>query len=208
MHDDRPVANNMRIVILAGLLCLTASSTAHAADPGKAADPPAREDGRDSAQLCRHCHGEGGVSVHPDVPNLAGQNAAYLLDQMNKFAAGERKSESMQALIKALTPEQRASIALYFSRQSAMPQPVKNASQLAEGKRLYAKLCIYCHGASGYGTDNIPRLANQQTIYLQLALRRYRNGSGERIDPRMHADTRSLTDQDIVNLSHYLGNLR
>jgi cytochrome c553 len=202
------VLNNMRILILAGLVGMTAISTAHAADSGQAADIAARENGRDSAQLCRHCHGVAGVSPHGDVPNLAGQNAAYLLDQMNKFAAGQRRSELMEGLIKALTPEQRASIALYFSRQTVMPQPVKNAAQLAEGKKLYARLCIYCHGATGYGADSIPRLAGQQTAYLQLSLKRYRNGGGERIDPQMQAYTRGLKDHDIANLAAYLGSLR
>ena len=41
--------------------------------------------GEKSASVCRHCHGVGGNSVLPEVPNLASQNSAYLLEQMNKF---------------------------------------------------------------------------------------------------------------------------
>jgi cytochrome c553 len=198
----------MRILTFAGLVCMMAISTAQAADVKPAGDEVTLKSGRESAQFCRHCHGVGGTSVHEDIPNLAGQNAAYLLDQMNKFAAGQRKAEFMEGLIKALKPHERAGIALYFSQQSVMPQPVKNRSQAEEGKKLYAKLCINCHGENGYGTDRIPRLASQQAAYLQLSLKRYRSGSGERIDPRMQAYTRNLKDTDITNLSSYLSSLR
>lgn len=149
-----------------------------------------------------------GATAYGDVPNLAGQNAAYLLDQMNKFVAGQRKSEFMEGLIKALKPEERASIALYFSRQTASPQPVKDVARTEQGKKLYAKLCLSCHGVNGYGSDRVPRLAGQQVVYLELSLKRYRNGSGERIDSRMQAYTRNLRDQDILDLTAYLSSLR
>ena len=187
---------------------MMAISTAQAADVEPAGDEVTLKSGRESAQFCRHCHGVGGTSIHEDIPNLAGQNAAYLLDQMNKFASGKRKSDFMEGLIKALKPEERASIALYFAQQKVMPQPVRSSAAINEGKNLYAKLCINCHGASAYGSDNIPRLASQQTVYLQLSLKRYRSGSGERIDPRMQSYTRNLKDQDIDNLAAYLASLR
>lgn len=187
---------------------LLLATTGIAADSMPASSPSPLKSGREGAQYCRHCHGVGGTSVYKDIPNLAGQNAAYLLDQMNKFAAGQRKSEFMEGLIKALKPEERANIALYFSQQTVAAHPVKNNAQVEEGKKLYARLCIYCHGASGYGSESIPRLASQQTTYLQLSLKRYRSGSGKRINPRMQAYTRNLQDADIVNLSAYLASLR
>ena len=45
---------------------------------------------RKVAAFCANCHGEGGNSVKPDVPNLAGQNTAYLLDQVRQFSDGRR----------------------------------------------------------------------------------------------------------------------
>lgn len=191
-----------------GPACLLLSFSALAADPASVAAPAPPGSGQESAQFCRHCHGESGISAHPDIPNLAGQNAAYLLDQMNKFAAGQRTSEFMQGLIKALKPEERANIALHFSRQKVRPQPARNNTQAEVGGKLYARLCVHCHGANAYGSDHIPRLAGQQTVYLQLSLKRYRGGSGERIDPRMQSHTRNLKDQDIENLAAYLASLR
>lgn len=194
------------LLLLAGLLLAGPAL----AQPTRAAADATRlvQAGQENARFCRHCHGEAGVSVHADVPNLAGQNAAYLLDQMNKFAEGRRKDEFMEGLIKALKPQERASIALYFSQQRVLPQPVKNGAQVEEGGALYAKLCVSCHGADAHGTARFPRLAGQQRLYLQRSLERYRNGSGERIDPRMASYTRNLKQQDIVNLAAYLASLR
>ena len=183
-------------------------SSAHAADPKPTPDETALRNGQKSAQFCRHCHGVGGSSVREDTPNLAGQNEAYLLTQMEKFVSGKRKNEFMEGLIKALTPEERKNIALYFSQQEVVVKPVANAAQAASGKRLYESLCISCHGATAYGTEKVPRLASQQPPYLQDSLKRYRSGSGERIDPLMAAYTRNLKDADIVNLSAYLASMR
>jgi cytochrome c553 len=194
--------------ILAGLVFITVCSAALALDLRASNASTLLKNGREAAQFCRHCHGEGGVSPHADVPNLAGQNAAYLLDQMNKFAAGQRKSEFMEGLIKALKPEERASIALYFSQEKVAPRVAGNGGEAEEGRALYTRLCRHCHGEEAHGTERVPRLAGQHDSYLQLSLRRYRNGGGERIDPKMSAYTRNLNDRDIANLAAYLTRLR
>ncbi len=174
-------------------------------DPAKLSAAVLR--GQKDASVCRHCHGAGGNSVLPEVPNLASQNAGYLLEQMNKFVQGQRKSSAfMEGMIKALTPEERINIALFLSRQPVAPKPA--SARNVAGKNLYDKLCVSCHGASGTGTHTIPRLAGQQVAYLEDSLKRYRSGDGERIDPRMAAYTRNLKDADIQNLAAYLATLQ
>jgi cytochrome c553 len=174
-------------------------------DPAKL--PAAVQRGQKDASVCRHCHGAGGNSVLPEVPNLASQNAGYLLEQMNKFVLGQRKSSAfMEGMIKALTPEERINIALFLSRQPVAPKPA--GAHSVAGKNLYAKLCVSCHGGTGTGTHTIPRLAGQQAAYLEDSLKRYRSGAGERIDPRMAAYTRNLKDADIENLAAYLSTLQ
>lgn len=174
-------------------------------DPAKLSAAVLR--GQKDASVCRHCHGAGGNSVLPEVPNLASQNAGYLLEQMNKFVQGQRKSSAfMEGMIKALTPEERINIALFLSRQPVAPKPA--GARNVAGKNLYDKLCVSCHGAGGTGTHTIPRLAGQQVAYLEDSLKRYRSGDGERIDPRMAAYTRNLKDADIQNLAAYLSTLQ
>jgi cytochrome c553 len=172
-------------------------------DPGSLSEALRR--GQQSAAVCRHCHGAGGNSVLTEVPNLASQNAGYLLEQMNKFALGQRKSSAfMEGMIKALTPDERIAVALFLSQQPVARKPAAARTHSAAGKRLYDKLCVSCHGADGSGTDTIPRLAGQQVKYLEDSLTRYRSGNGERVDPRMAAYTRNLKDTDIRNLAAYL----
>ncbi|MDT3707127.1 MAG: c-type cytochrome [Thiobacillus sp.] len=164
--------------------------------------------GQRDASVCRHCHGIGGNSMMSDVPNLASQNAAYLLEQMNKFVLGQRKSSPfMEGMIKALTPDERINIALFLSQQPVARKPASMTAQDGAGRKLYGQVCFHCHGENGTGSRRIPRLAGQQTQYLEDSLKRYRSGSGERTDPRMAVFTRNLTDTDIRHLAAYLSTL-
>ena len=79
--------------------------------------------GRKASFFCANCHGENGISKTPDVPNLAGQNPAYILEQMRKFVSGERKDPFMQGLIKVLKDEERVQIALYYASVPVAPTP-------------------------------------------------------------------------------------
>lgn len=217
-----------RLTRAAAVMCLAAAAAAaHAQAPAKTLPPSSAEmhekltqisqnpvahaasiqRGQKSAGVCRHCHGVGGNSVMPDVPNLASQNSAYLLEQMNKFAAGQRKSSRfMEGMIRALTPDERIDIAVFLAAQPVARQTVKGGEDVA-GKQLYGKLCITCHGTTGAGSSTIPRLAGQQIEYVEDSLKRYRKGNGERIDPLMAAYTRKLSDADIRHLAAYLATL-
>src|SRR2546421_12815977 len=46
--------------------------------------------GRKVADFCANCHGPSGQSTKADVPNLAGQNTSYALQQLQKFTEGKR----------------------------------------------------------------------------------------------------------------------
>jgi cytochrome c553 len=176
-----------------------------AASPGEL--PAAIRRGQTAAAVCRHCHGPGGNSALPDVPNLASQNADYLLEQMNKFVLGTRKSSDfMTGMIRALTPEERVDIALFLSRQPVAYAPAARGSDA--GRALFGQLCAKCHGDAAAGSHRIPRLAGQQMKYLEDSLKRYRSGMGERLDPMMAAYTRNLEDTDILALAAHLAALR
>lgn len=163
--------------------------------------------GKKSGAFCMRCHGDGGYSNQPDTPNLASQNSAYLVEQMNKLADGRRKNAFMEAMIKALTLEERVDIALYFSTQPVPGTTPKDMASAARGKALFQKVCINCHGEKGAGTNKIPRIAGQQAEYLVESITRYRNGSGERIDAQMAAFTRGLKDPDITSLATYISSI-
>jgi cytochrome c553 len=68
------------------------------------------EAGRKASSFCANCHGVDGNSKLAEVPNLAGQNPIYLLNQVNKFYTGERKDQWMEPAIKLLNETERLNI--------------------------------------------------------------------------------------------------
>ena len=74
--------------------------------------------GRNLAAACANCHGTNGVSLQ-GMPNLAGQQRAYLVQQMQDFKTGKRPATIMHQLAKGYTDEQIDALAAYFSAQKA-----------------------------------------------------------------------------------------
>ncbi len=79
------------------------------------------------AEVCTQCHGAGGLSASPNIPNLAGQNEAYLLTQLkafrkstiplaNAFVFPNRRHPEMSRLARHLTNANLRAIAAYFNR--------------------------------------------------------------------------------------------
>lgn len=163
--------------------------------------------GKKASFFCANCHGEDGNSRYPEVPNLAGQNPAYLLEQIRKFGAGQRKDEFMQGLIKVLSEDERVQIALFYSESKVNPGTA-DAALVRRGHDLFGKLCVRCHGDDARGNEKIARLAGQQKEYLILSITRYRDKTGERIDPLMQIATAPLSNDDIKAVAAYLSTKR
>ncbi len=74
--------------------------------------------GKELTGFCASCHGPDGNSTKPDVPHLASQNTAYLLDQMERFADGRRHDYIMSPLAKRFSAEEKIALVLYYSVQT------------------------------------------------------------------------------------------
>lgn len=205
----------MRAWILAcGLLavCGTVWAQSSAQDRLKAiqADPAALksaiEAGKKASAFCVNCHGDDGISKIPEVPNLGGQNPAFLLEQIRKFGSGERKDQFMQGLIKMLKDEERVQIALFYGNETVKPSKADMAL-VPRGKELYTKLCVRCHGEAARGDATIARLAGQQIPYLKVSITRYRDNTGVRNNQLMSIATASLKNDDITAIANYLTQL-
>ena len=164
--------------------------------------------GKNVSTFCANCHGEGGNSVKSDIPNLAGQNTQYIIEQVRQFSEGRRKNEFMEGLIKALNPDEKIGIVVFYSNQDVVHRPATDAALAAQGKTLYDRNCFRCHGEQGRGSDKFARIAGQQAEYLSLSLKRYRSGTGPRVDPLMAASTRNLSDNDIRALVAYVASMK
>lgn len=71
--------------------------------------------GKAKAVLCAACHGPEGKASVPIYPNLAGQNAPYLLKQMKAFKDGQRKDPMMAPFMAALTEADMENLAAYYA---------------------------------------------------------------------------------------------
>jgi cytochrome c553 len=183
-------------------------ATSKAGDTDKTPKPAAAAAGRKAAEFCANCHGEDGNSTASDVPNLAGQNRAYLLTQMQKYVSGERKNRFKEGLIRLLPPADLPLLATYYADSSVKPTAKEPDASADQGRKLYQRLCANCHGPTALGSETLPRLAGQQTDYLRVSLMRYRANTGERVFAPMSAVTAGLSEPDIMALAAYLGRLR
>jgi len=165
--------------------------------------------GKGVASFCANCHGQGGNSLNPEIPNLAGQNPVYLLEQLRKFASGQRRNEFMEGMIKALTSDEKVGMVLFYSSQPSIPHPPEVPPGLMiRGKEIYTQVCWHCHGQDGHGGENFARIAGQQSPYMMATLKRYRSGTGTRIDPLMMTSTRNLTDDDIAAVAAFISGMQ
>ena len=86
---------------------------------------------------------------------------------------------------------------------------IAKGKELAEtGGNGRTLACSICHGANLTGVGNVPRLAGVHPIYAARQLYRFRDGTRNGASaPLMKPAADRLTDEDIVNLSAYLGSL-
>ncbi|MBU1237074.1 MAG: c-type cytochrome [Gammaproteobacteria bacterium] len=162
--------------------------------------------GKRASSFCANCHGVDGNSKLSEVPNLAGQNPIYLLNQVNKFYTGERKDPWMEPAIRLLNESERLNIVAYFTAMRVVP--ARSGSYSRAGEQLFHRVCARCHGPQALGGERFPRLAGQQHTYLIQSLTRYRDRTGTRMEPEMLAMTAGLSDSDIRALADYLSGLR
>ncbi|WP_254050884.1 c-type cytochrome [Zoogloea sp. LCSB751] len=215
-----PTGAGLRGALLGLLLAAVMPAVAQTTAPGargylerivkaQAAEQKAAQDaGRKASFFCANCHGETGLSKYTEVPNLAGQHPAYVLNQIDAFHTGKRKDPFMQGLMKVLKDEEKADIAVFYAAQQVVPAVSMGGPRAAEGKALFDKNCARCHGAEAKGAETFPRLAGQQAEYLRRSLNRYLTMSGERIYPPMTAAVTGLGAQNIEAVVQYLSALR
>jgi cytochrome c553 len=71
--------------------------------------------GRETARKCEVCHGLDGLAKIVEAPNLAGQNEAYMIKQLNAFKSGERQNEMMAVIAPSLSDKEIADVAAYYA---------------------------------------------------------------------------------------------
>ena len=162
-----------------------------------------RKTGEERALFCSVCHGEDGNSKKDNVPKIAAQNPVYLLDQMEKFADGRRKSFVMQDLAKNFSDQDMIDLVVYFARSSRAIGAIGDPELIARGKQLYPA-CMGCHGADGMGASGYANIAAQHAAFIEATLMDFRDETGNRNNPVMTGMTQNLSNDDIRALAAYI----
>ncbi len=164
---------------------------------------------REKAQTCFACHGQDGNSTNPDYPILAGQTWRYIYIELKDYNEGRRSDPQMSPMAANLSRDDMIQLGQFFAAQK--PLPIKfeaDGAKVEAGRKVSdAVLCPMCHLGGFVGQNDIPRVAGQWPKYVtkQLAdfkARRRTNDAGN-----MTSVAGTLSDADIENLSHYIGNL-
>ena len=91
---------------------------------------------------------------------------------------------------------------------AVLTSPPVAAADIDVGRQRAAQ-CASCHGVDGRSpVPNYPNLAGQNALYIQYALKLYRDEARTGgLAGLMHVQAAPLTDEDIANLAVYFGSL-
>ncbi|HEX4586313.1 MAG TPA: c-type cytochrome [Burkholderiaceae bacterium] len=163
-----------------------------------------------ATEVCAPCHGADGNSSNPEFPILAGQTARYLYLELRDFKAGRRTDPVMSPVAATLSTDDMHAVADYFAGQK-MASIVFNGTpdRVARGEAKSTEtLCTMCHLGNFVGQNEIPRVGGQYPAYIAKQLRAFKAHTRTNDAGNMTAVARTLSDEDIVDLSEYIAGLR
>ena len=64
---------------------------------------------------CVPCHGMDGIGRDAEIPNLAGQNEVYLLNQLRAFRKGRRPHKEMRYMSRGMSDKDMQALAAWFA---------------------------------------------------------------------------------------------
>jgi cytochrome c553 len=101
-------------------------------------------------------------------------------------------------------------LADYFAKQKPPPQTFKvDPAKAALGRaKADETLCTMCHLGGFMGQNEIPRVAGQHYEYVVKQMKDFKNYRRTNDAGNMTAVAKTLSDQDIDDLGHYLTSLR
>ncbi len=172
--------NHAARLALAAIACLIA---------GAAARADANERGEDLFRLCAVCHGEAAAGNEAvGAPAIAGMPAWYLEAQLNQFRDGNRGQHFDDIMGMRMRPMARTlmregdveTVSAYVAAlPPANPAPSVTGGDAANGKEIYTKICIACHGPGGEGNQQMMGAApfrRSSDWYLVRQIENFRAG--------------------------------
>jgi cytochrome c553 len=175
------------------------------------------------AAYCETCHGlsaRGFIGTNP-MPRLAGQQPAYIKNQLEAFIDHGRVNPVMGNVAHVLSPAMVDALSTHF--QNLNPPPYGGAPKdlVAAGQKIFHEgvpsadipPCETCHGEDGHGKEDFPRLAGQLYGYVINQLTNWPKDRGQ--DPKKPGNSaimapyaEKLTKDQIAAVAAYVSYLK
>jgi cytochrome c553 len=177
--------------------------------------------GESKNAMCIGCHGiKGYQASFPEVykvPMISGQGAKYISSALNAYKKGERKHPTMRGVAEALSDQDIADLAAYYSvsgQTGADELPAKPSHEpSAAVQALLGKAnCASCHGANFAKPidPTYPKLAGQHADYLFVALKSYKVENNPKVgrgNAIMAGMAKQYTNAELKQIAGYLSSL-
>ena len=158
-------------------------------------------------EICALCHGLFGTSRMSKFPNLAGQDATYMQNQLEAYLDGTRTNASgqMKTIVTEITREDFEIVVDWFVTQDP-PSPIDDGNDPAPGRAIYSDAnCGSCHDIADM-IPGVPHLTAQHPAYLTQQMLDFQ--AGDRLPVRSdipHIDLlANLSKDDIQAIATFL----
>jgi len=200
-----------KLLIAAFGLLMAANTIATAAGSAAA--------GEGKSAMCAGCHAADGNSVVNLFPKLAGQHAGYIAKQLGEFKSGKREDATMQGMAAALSEEDMADLAAFYSSKTAAAGAADDEAKVALGQDVFrggnssthVPACMGCHGATGKGNPaaKFPALAGQHAVYTIKQLKAFRNSvRANDANSMMRKVAEHMSDAEIEAVANYIAGMK
>lgn len=189
---------------------------------------PAQAQSADGKKLfmtktCIACHGKDGAKAILAYPNLAGQEAKYLLQQMKDIKSGSRvgspdqtgnaRTAGMRAVMHLVSDDEMKTVADWLA---GLPAPAikpgtEDAERIKQGETLYKKSgCQSCHGPEGKKPlPAHPYLAGVKAEYAAFQMKDIRDGARANGKSKTMVNfVKKLDDAQIQVIADYLSTVK
>lgn len=221
-HAETTTARRRGLTMLVGevawataIMAIVFAATARAQDT----NPGAVSEKEVQAKLtyCEVCHGvsaQGFEGYYP-IPRLAGQQVAYIENELQGFVEHKRTNNIMFNVGHVLSPAMITALATDFHNLN--PKPLGGAPKdlATTGEKIFKEgipdaqvpPCASCHGPEAKGNGVFPRLAGQLYPYIVSQLTNWTSERGENNANVMEPIAHNLKPPQVKAVAAYLSNL-
>ena len=197
------------------MLATLLAVSSHAQEPATASVSPQEVQAKIAdREVCHGPSARGFVGYYP-IPRLAGQQTAYIENQLRGFIERKRTNPIMTNVAHTLSSAMLTALATKLHDLSPKPVGGAPADLVASGEAIYKKgissanvpACSGCHGADAKGNAQFPRLAGQLFPYVVRQLTNWSTERAEDLSGIMAPIAHSLNKSQIEEVAAYVSGL-